>query len=304
MGSSSRTRRHNETGFSLIEVLIALVVLLAGLVATSSLVATAIKVGGNSRLKQVATDIASGQLDSDLESGASALLSEQGYSGIGGVPAITSVNRGGASYSIEREVQPGTSGCGVPSGGDPPELELTVYVTWAGGAAGTWWTTSDTSKIVQESTIATLPTSSLTLGDGSILVKVTNDGGDGQYDVRVTLSNGQTAYTSLGGCALFMNLPPTSYTATPYKAGYIDSNVDTDASGNPVSPVWSGNVVANQTLSLPGGAPLYYAQETTVSESFSVPAGSSASLPTVAVNGGPGGPLVLPLTLYNGDGGQ
>jgi hypothetical protein len=266
------------------------------------------KVGGNSRLKQVATDIASGQLDSDLESGASALLSEQGYSGIGGVPAITSVNRGGATYSIEREVQPGTSGCGVPSGGDPPELELTVYVTWAGGATGTWWTTSDTSKIVQESTIATLPMSSLTLGDGSILVKVTDDGGDGQNLVQVTLSNtsyggtvNESAWTNPGGCALFMNLTTGPYTATPYKAGWIDSNIDTDASGNPVSPIWTGNVVANQTLSLPGGAPLYYAQETTVSESFSVPAGSSASLPTVAVNGGPGGPLVLPLTFYNGD---
>ena len=67
-----------ESGFGLIETVLALVLLLGALVATSSLMATGLKVGGNSRLKEVATDITSSVLDCSVQQGGTALLSEMG----------------------------------------------------------------------------------------------------------------------------------------------------------------------------------------------------------------------------------
>ncbi|HMK63298.1 MAG TPA: hypothetical protein VK386_06745, partial [Acidimicrobiales bacterium] len=113
-----------ESGFSLFEVVIALVVLLVVLVPVSSLVATALTTGGNSRLEEVATDIASSDLDAQVESGASSLLGEMGFSALG------TVTKGSVTYSAELDVSPGTSACAAPQPGVPNELSLQVWVTW------------------------------------------------------------------------------------------------------------------------------------------------------------------------------
>ena len=279
-----------QAGFSLIEVVLALVLLLAALTATSSLVASALRVGGNSRLKQVATDIASSQLDSDVQSGAAALLNQETYSG--------SISRGGVKYTIERNVTPGNGACVAPQPGQPIELKLTVWVTWASTASGQWWDGgSATSKLVQESTLVAVPATALTAGDGSILVAVTDDAGNGQAGVKVTLSpGGEFVYTSDAGCAFFPNLvPPGPYSVTANKAGWIDSNNDVDSGFNPVPPTWSGTVIANQVLDLPLVAPLYYAQAGTVTATYSVPKVNGVA-PRL-----PDNTSLLPLSFYNGN---
>jgi Tfp pilus assembly protein PilV len=279
-----------QAGFSLIEVVLALVLLLAALTATSSLVASALRVGGNSRLKQVATDIASSQLDSDVQSGAAALLNQETYSG--------SISRGGVKYTIERNVTPGNGACVAPQPGQPIELKLTVWVTWASTASGQWWDGgSATSKLVQESTLVAVPATALTAGDGSILVAVTDDAGNGQAGVKVTLSpGGEFVYTSDAGCAFFPNLvPPGPYSVTANKAGWIDSNNDVDSGFNPVPPTWSGTVIANQVLDLPLVAPLYYAQAGTVTATYSVPNVNGVA-PRL-----PDNTSLLPLSFYNGN---
>ena len=236
-------------------MLIAFVVLLASLVATSSLVATGLKVGTDSRLKQVATDIASSQLDSEVHAGAAALLAQETYT--------TSVSRGGVRYTLESNVTPYASGsgaCQAPAAGQPVELLVSVWVTWAGGVTGQWWYgATTTSKLVQESTLVPVPATALTAGDGSILVSVTDDADNGQSGVDVTL-NGTTEWvdTNGSGCAFFPNLAPGTYSVTATKAGWIDSNNDM-LDGAPADPTWSGTLLANQVLYLPLTAPLYYA---------------------------------------------
>ncbi len=282
----------------MIEVLLALVLLLAALVASTSLVTTALKVGGNSRLKQVATDIASGELDSAVQSGATQLLTEMGFSGLGSVAAVSSVSEGGVNYSVEREVQPGTSACAAPQSGVPNELKVTVWVSWQAGASGTWWSgSSATNKLVQESTLVAVPATALNANDGSILVKITDDLGNPQSLVQITLTPPGTEQVDStdAGCALFANLAPGSYTVTAYRSGWIDSNNDV-SNGVPSQPSWTANVTAGNVTTVPGSAPLYYAQAAHVSENFTT---SSGNLPTLAVNGNPGGSLALPLSFYN-----
>ena len=202
-------RRGNmEGGFSLIEVVLALVVLAAMLASTTSLVVNAMHVSQASRLRQIATDIAADELDCAIASlnvvdassfptpcGEQAtLLSEQGFSGQLDVPAIPTVTKASTTFSIEQEVQPGNGACVAPSGGAPPELEVTDWVTWAGGvtsAAPDWWTDAALApKYVQESTLVAVPASALNPSDGSILVKLTDDALNGQGGVTVNLYSG------------------------------------------------------------------------------------------------------------------
>ncbi len=93
--NAAARRGNTEAGFSLIEVVLALVVLAAMLASTTSLVINAMHVSQASRLRQIATDIAAGELDCAIASlnvvdassfptpcGEQAtLLSEQGFSG-------------------------------------------------------------------------------------------------------------------------------------------------------------------------------------------------------------------------------
>ncbi len=287
-----------EDGFSLIEVVIALVVLAGMMAATTSLVINALHVGQASRLRLVATEIASDQLDCAVASlnvtvfptqcgEPQSLLSAMGYSGLGGVDAIPSVTGKvpGITFTIEQQVQPGNQTCGVPSGGAPPELLVTDWVTWSSPntPASEWYLNSSlASQYVQQSTLVAVPATALNPADGSILVKLTDDALNGQPGVTVNVYSGgppatgtavASAISSGGGCALFVNLAPGLYTVSAAVSGGIDSNNDMSAgSPAPLSGVgMSGNVVAAGTLTLPASAPLYYAQSTAVSVNWAAP---------------------------------
>jgi hypothetical protein len=317
-------RDNTEAGFSLIEVVLALVVLAAMLASTTSLVVNAMHVSQASRLRQIATDIAADELDCAIASlnvvdassfptpcGEQAtLLSEQGFSGQLDVPAIPTVTKAGTKFSVEQEVQPGNGACVAPSGGAPPELEVTDWVTFAGGvtsAAPDWWTNQALApKYVQESTLVAVPASALNPNDGSILVKLTDDVLNGQGGVTVNLYSGgapatgspvtNPLTTGQSGCALFTNLAPGQYTATASETGWIDSNNDL-TSGVPAAlagNVMTGNVVADGTLTMPTSAPRYYAQASDVTVNYTAPA--PYFTPTASSLS------QLPLSFYNSSG--
>src|SRR5579875_530493 len=303
--AQSRQRRRSERGsgdeargFALAEVALAMLVLLVVLGASTTLIMTALRVSSNSRFKQIATDVASGQLDSAIKAGGGALLGEIGFSGMAGVPQLSpnKVTEQGVTFTVEREVAPGNGACAAPSGGQPVELEVTVWATWAPNPTGTWWTANAYSADdVQESTLVAVPATALNPADGSVLVKVTDQTGTGQGLVDVAVSNGQSVMTTEHGCALFTNLPPGSYTATAWKAGWIDSNNDVNSSGTPVAPSWSGLVAAQQVTNLPppGSADPYYAEAATIRAQYSV-APDNGLTPSPPEN-----ISALPLSLYN-----
>ena len=58
-----------EAGFSLLEVIIALAILMTLLISVSSLLVTSFKVGANSRYRQAATEIATSNLDYQVQVG-------------------------------------------------------------------------------------------------------------------------------------------------------------------------------------------------------------------------------------------
>lgn len=305
--SALRGNVNDESGFSLIEVVVALVVLAMVMAASTGLISTAMQVGQSSRLRQLATDIASSSLDCavasiNLPSGSSAfptscgeeqsLLSAQGYSGLLSVDALNPVVRGGTTFTVEQEVTAGNGACALPAGGAPPELQVTDWVTWAPNVAASsrWWQGGVQGRYVEESTIVAVPAAALNSSDGNILVKITDDDPtpNGQNGVEVTVSGQNPVYTSQEGCVLFANLTPGSYSITATEAGWIDSNNDY-SSGAPAPLSMSGTVTAGNTLVLPNAAPNYYAQEATVTANYTVSA--PYTVPT--------GTSSLPLSFYN-----
>ncbi len=180
---------------ALLEVLLAVVLLMGVMVATTSLVVSAVRVGVSSRMRVLATDIASGQLDCAAASlnvttfptpapcnEPASLINEMGLSGDGTAAAIASVSEAGFTFTIEQQVNPGNSACAAPAGLAPPELQITDWVTWVSGVtyASSWWepgtatNASLTGRYVEESTLVAVPASALNQNDGSLLVNVTN----------------------------------------------------------------------------------------------------------------------------------
>jgi len=323
-----------EQGFSLIEVMIALVVIASLLGTTTSLVITSLQVGQTARLREVAADIASSTLDCAVASLNVAsgnfptacgepvsLLNAFGYSGLDGVPYMYptanpagTVTRGGTTYSVEQEVQAGNGTCGTPSGGAPPELEVVDWVTWASNvsAASHWWLdpSSIANRYVEESTVVAVPAVALNPADGSIKVTVTDDANNGQPDLDVvatdTSTNTQTTAVTTGqGCALFLNMAPGPYSVsvTPISGVYIDSNNDMNGA-NPApftGPNMQGTVNASATLTLPTGNPAYYAEAAYVDATYTVPQiqGLTWAAPYVTNSGDLA--TSLPLSFWNSE---
>jgi Tfp pilus assembly protein PilV len=283
-----------EAGFSILEVAIALVILLTVLVSVSSLLVTAFKVGANSRYRQVATEVATSTLDSEVQTGSTALVAHVGDS------ALSTVTSSGQQYIQELEVSPytpGSSACASPGTGSAM-LKITVWVTWANVTSGTtWWisgSSGSTGMLVEETTLLALPTTAFNANDGTLLVDVTNAAGNGVQGITVTATSGSTtlsAVTTGSGCALFANVTPASnWVITGTKAGYIDSLDDWSTSTNSASPVTSPTetVVSGNVLTVA----LTYDQEATVSPTYSVPAVNGVQPST------PSGITAMPVTFY------
>ena len=311
------TDARTDGGFALLEVLLAVVLLMGVMVATTSLVVSAVRVGG-SRMRVLATDIASGQLDCAVASlnvttfptpapcnEPASLINEMGLSGDGTAAAIASVSEAGFTFTIEQQVNPGNSACAAPAGLAPPELQITDWVTWVSGVtyASSWWepgtatNASLTGRYVEESTLVAVPASALNQNDGSLLVNVTNDASVGQQGVTVTAVGPSPATTSTSvvttspGCALFVNLTPGNYTVTGSLSGWIDSNDDLSG-GSPGPATWTTSVSADTTTKLTG--PPYYSQEATLANANYSVASIDGVVPTT-----PSGTSSLPLSLYN-----
>lgn len=299
MRMSARVDR-SEAGFSLIEVTLAFVLLLVAVLATSSLVVTALKVGTNSKLKEVATDIASSVLDCAVQQGGGTLLSELNYGPpssacdgatvTSGTVSYGTVTENGATYSVEQDVSPGAGSCAAPQPGVGNELQVREFVTWAPRPAGTWWTGSTiTGRQVEESSYAAVPASAINTSLGELLVLVSDGESVGEGGVSVTAIDTSTspatqlpaAATSPDGCVLFANIPVGDYTVTAAgEAGWLGTAETSTASASITPAV----VVAGA----PTTAVVKYAPAATISAAYKVSAGN----PPANID-------QLPLSFYN-----
>jgi hypothetical protein len=294
MSSSEDTvRDRGDAGFSILEVAISLVILRTVLVSVSSLMVTEFKVGADSRYRQVATEIATGTLDNEVQTGASALLGKVGDS------TLANVTSAGQTYVGELEVSPytpGSAACASPGTG-LAMLKITVWETWANVTPGTtWWvpgTANSTGLVVEETTLLALPPTAFASSQGSLLVDVTGATGNGVQGVTVTVTptaggSSQTAITTLSGCALFANLTTGNWTVGASKTGYIDNLDDWSSSTNGATTPSFNEVVQADSVAT---VPVIYDQEATVTPSFTVTqAGASPWLPTNLT--------AMPLTFY------
>ncbi len=208
-------RAVGETGFSILEVIIATAVLMTVLVSVSSLLGTIFKVGANSRFEQEATEIASSTLDTQVASGATTLLGETGDTSL---PTVTSNNQ---QYLLEMEVapfDPSNSQCQSPASDPGAMLKVTIWSTWTNqSASSTWWiagSSSATGLLVEETSLVAVPADVVSSSLGSILVTIQGASGQAISDLQVTATpstgTAQTVTTTAGGCALFDNVTPTS----------------------------------------------------------------------------------------------
>jgi Big-like domain-containing protein len=284
-----------ESGFSLLEVVIALVILMTLLVSVASLLATTFKVGANLCGGKAATEIATSTLDSQVQQGSTTLVTEVGDTSL---PSVTSA---GQTYIVEMEISPYTSSnasaCANPNGG-LAMLKITVWVTWANVTTGSqWWvsgSSGSTGLLVSETTLLSLPSTAFNGNDGSVLVAITGTSGsaDGIQSVSVTATSGSTHYTAAttsSGCVLFANLAPGTWTMTASKTGYIDALNDWSTSTNSATPLSSSAVVTAGNVTSLG---FTYDNEATVTPSYSAPADGGQLTPN------PTGISTLPLTYY------
>ncbi|MGA2036081.1 MAG: Ig-like domain repeat protein [Acidimicrobiales bacterium] len=296
-----------ESGFGLLETIVALVLLLVGLVATSSLMATGLKVSGNSRVKEVATDLATSVLDCSVQQGGAALLTEMNFglpspACVGGsTNGVLTVPNGGVTFTVEQEVSAGASSCAAPQNGVPNELKVTEFVTWASSLPFEWWNSAlllptatraqdaVANQIVQETSYAAVPATAIDPTMGEILVTVTDDSGNPQSGVTVTATDPATgvtlnAPTTGSGCVLFATnqVTPgqwtiTLTTTTTSFLGWLDNNENS-------SPTTTVNVAAGE----PTNVALKYAQSAAIYPSYYVWQGTP-----------PSNISSLPLSFYN-----
>ena len=289
--SRETTRCRGDDGFSIVEVAIALVIFLTVLVAVSSLLATADKVGLNSRLKAEAVGVATSALDAQVETGSNTLLTEVGDASLG----TQHPTAGPGTFTLEREVAPyvpGSGSCVSPASNSEAMLKVTIWATWADVSTGAqWWVSGasgSTGNLVSVSSLVALPVTAFNTNDGNMLVQVTGANGETEQGIVVTASlNGASltpVSTTTSGCAIFSNVTPGTWSVSITRPGWIDSQNDWNSSTNAaVAPSQSQVVTAGSTTTFS----FSYDQAATVSAQYSLTQGVV-----------PAG-LSLPLSFYN-----
>jgi prepilin-type N-terminal cleavage/methylation domain-containing protein len=319
-----------DRGFSLIEVVLAMAILLGMLVATSNLVATALGVGGNSKLKEVATDIASGALDCDVQQGGATLLGELNWNPVPttclpGSSTAGSITQGPVTYTVEQDVTSGAGACAAPALGVPVDLKVSVWVTWAKVSSTSAWYVGSAyeDKLVNDSTFVPVPGTAFNVNDGSLVVQVSDDYGVGQLvDIEATPSSGsaENALTTSSGCALFVNVPPGTWTVAAYplsgQSTWIDDNDDlvnshTSSACNPPplpsgSPAPACNNDVTVTADLSTTVVLKYAMAATVtgqypSQTLTDAGACSVSSSSSCTYEAPSNASSLPLSFYSSE---
>lgn len=265
-----RSKRTDE-GFSLVEAVVAMVVL--GLVATGVSAGTGmvVKFTADTRARQVAINLAEQQLDLDR-----GVLDPFDIHCIGVTadnPSCTTPAKtqtvSGRTYTLRQATSLVTTDgtditCG--SGRTIYYRRITVSVDWTGRLA--------TTKPVQSDTIMAPNGRINDAATGSIAVLVTGANGTGQSGVTVridpasgtsTALQTQPELTDVDGCTYALGVYPGTYNVTISRAGYVDTKQDP----SPTKPV---TVVVGAT------APQTFSYDEASSFTLRYPAG--ATLPT------------------------
>lgn len=213
----SRLRAAPEGGFSLVEMLAALIVFALIAMAVSTSFIRGIDLGRTNRERVAAANLAAADLDLARDTDVTALAGSQ---------ALTKRTEtvDGRTYYVSRQVQwvskNATGGpCDGGSGSRLAYLRVDANVTWDRMSG---------VKPVTSSTIIYPKVGSFDLNTGNAGIKVTDHTAAPVSNRHVTLTGVSgtagtySQVTASDGCAFFGYLPAGTYTATLSDAGYVD----------------------------------------------------------------------------------
>lgn len=227
MISSVRRRMpaaRSEDGLSLIEVLVAMMIfafISTGVIYTMISVAS---VGRDSRARQVATNLASGEIDlardtKDIFAVVDADRAPQVFNGDSFHVHVD------AQWVSDPNLDFTCGGAGAGAGGALRYKRVNVTVTWDNMRSSTEPVRADT--VIGPDEQINDP------AKGTILVSVLNGAGTGNPNVAVSVSPTVPSVinpTDSQGCTYIMRVAPGTYTVSVSKTGYVDSNHNATAS--------------------------------------------------------------------------
>ena len=234
-------RSRGAEGFTIIEVVVAISILVVALLAAALMFENAIVVSGNTRNRVVAANLATEQMESVRGMAADPtkfILIPQGQTIFNG--ATQNVN--GVQYTVTQNVQfvaqnSSTSSCDSPGSTTGQIMQVQELVTWP-GMGGT--------KTVREVTTLAAPVGVYSSSTGAIAAKVFDSTGAVAQNISVQVA-GPTApapqQTTSEGCAYFYGLAPGTYTVSVVEGtGVGDQELAT--------PTQTASVSVGQTASV------------------------------------------------------
>lgn len=221
----------NEAGFSLIEVIVAALVLVIAAVGVFGALEAAGRAGAEERHHSQAYEVA--QEDQ-------ARLRATKVTGLLGLNQTRTVTRDGDPYTVVSTSQVTTDATGTQScdsgvaAADYLRISSTV----------TWPSIGSRPPVLIESIIAP-PNGSFEEDRGALAVAVRNSQSNGIPGISLSGAGAGSfgGVTGSNGCAIFANLPEGNYTLTPAASGYVDKD------GIPAGPVPT-SVVSQSTNSV------------------------------------------------------
>lgn len=204
-----------ESGLSLIEVLVAMMIFSMLVVGIGYSLMSVLQMTRDSQARETAISIASSELDAVRAIGDPFQIVN--------VPSRTQTV-GTNTYTIKREaawVTPDGEVDTCGTGGGPLQYKsVKVTVSWVGMREGSSPVRTDTALV---------PTSRINdPSKGTILVSVKNEAGLGNQGVTFTATSSSgslvTTPTNSDGCSFLLGVPPGDYTVKLTNSGYMDIN--------------------------------------------------------------------------------
>ncbi|ROP63294.1 hypothetical protein [Curtobacterium sp. ZW137] len=222
-----RTREEGEVGFTVIEVMVAMIVFAVMSVGIAYGIASTLQLTQNSRGRETAVALASQDIDQLRQTAAastSGIFSIASKSGSANTKTL-----GGVTYNIDRAVtwvqSDGASGACGTSTGKLAYKSVVETVTWNNGRGGT--SSTSVGSAIAPSDAVTDP------GYGTVIISAVDASGAANPGVAITITpvadgtgkNLGTAPqpTDSQGCSYAVNVIPGDYTVTATTTGGIDT---------------------------------------------------------------------------------
>jgi prepilin-type N-terminal cleavage/methylation domain-containing protein len=210
-----RRIRTSESGVSLIEVIVAMMIFAIISVGVAYSLLSAFTITGDSRARAVATNLAAQEIDLDRSSGDLFSLYSTAADKQVQVPAGT-----GAVYSIKRTVS-----WVYGSGGDVDcNASATSSILYKRVRVQISWPKMIGQPVVSDTVLA--PSTKISVDTlGTILVSTKSAAGAPIAGIGVTVSpdpGSVPSATDSMGCSYVLKVPPGTYTVTASKTGYLD----------------------------------------------------------------------------------